>query len=233
MRKIRYFTILLFVMLSPNILHGAEINLKEASITINDLLFKYKYNDAERLIRKCIKQKPTAIYFLSRLEVVLNAQNKYKEADELSTKIDSIWATSHKENKKTHNNSPDTSNHIRVLVPAKEYNVWGAEFFQPVKMKLPLSTFKIELLYTLTASPKSKTTEKRHFVLEMDFAGVEKSYVLKEWLANGKQHMFFSYGTQKPHIREVANDVVEYLNKETKHKRSILPNPSNNKIQRP
>ena len=216
MLRIRYFIFLFFVMLPSNIVYGGEIDLQQTSIKINDLLFNNKINEAEPLTRECIKAAPNDIYFLSRLEIILNAQNKFKEADELSKKIHTIWEKSFDETDGKNANTKYTRNdqHLRVIGHAVKYTILGAEFFQHVKMKWRPPLFNTYLVYTLSAFPKSEGSAERRFVLEKNHTIKMTSYLLKEYLPNGEKNMFFLYDAQQPHIREVANDVIEFLNEE-------------------
>ena len=53
-------------------------------------LWKGNGNAAEPLIRACLKQNPDSLPTLSQLDIALNAQKKYDEADEVAARIRTI-----------------------------------------------------------------------------------------------------------------------------------------------
>ena len=69
---------------------GAQLSnsdLEQESEKIQALLRAGKFDAAEPLARECIRQVPEEIYFLGQLEMVLNGQGKFREADELRERI--------------------------------------------------------------------------------------------------------------------------------------------------
>jgi hypothetical protein len=61
-------------------LSGQE-GLVDKSKKIEHFLLNGKFDEAEPLVRDCLRQAPEEIYFLSQLDMVLNGQGKYHDAD--------------------------------------------------------------------------------------------------------------------------------------------------------
>jgi len=57
----------------------------QKSQEIANLLRSGKFAKAETMARQCLRQLPDDIYFLSQLEMSLNGQQKYGEADQVAT----------------------------------------------------------------------------------------------------------------------------------------------------
>jgi hypothetical protein len=94
-----------------------------------------------------------------------------------------------------------------MVMPTPKFDVIAAEYYQPEV--LGTSPLTITSFYKLIVLLKSKGHAKRVFKLEMSKM-IEEFYVLKE--SGGRQ--IIRYGARKPQLRQVAADVVKYLNGE-------------------
>jgi len=65
----------------------AQDDLSQKSQAIEDLLKSGKFDQAEPLVRECLRQVPHEIYFLGQLEMSLKGQGKHGEADEVAAAI--------------------------------------------------------------------------------------------------------------------------------------------------
>jgi len=64
---------------------------------IENLLKSGEFEKAEPLVRECLRQVPHEIYFLGQLEMSLNGQGKYAEADQVAARVRQVWKSEYKE----------------------------------------------------------------------------------------------------------------------------------------
>ena len=110
--------------------------------------------------------------------MVLNGQGRFREADEHRERILRIWEKHYKADWIAKGSPASRAKWARIMVPAKEYNVAGAEYFQPQVIGSPPAT--ITTFYEIIAFPKYKKQKRRVFKLEMSKI-VEEYYVLREY----------------------------------------------------
>jgi hypothetical protein len=195
---------------------GAQLSnsdLEQESEKIQVLLRAGKFDEAEPLVRECIRQLPKEIYFLAQFEMVLNGQGKFGEADELRDRIRKLWEKDYKAAWIAKGSPVGVSSWSRVVGSSKDYDVVGAEYFVPSLIggrnrKDPLALFAY---YKVIAVPKKGSGPSRLF--RLDKSAIEKNYFLEEFSENAIS-MAKTYGTAMPGIRTVVEDAISYLDGE-------------------
>ena len=89
----------------------------------------------------------------------------------------------------------------------------GTEYYTP---EIIGDDAKIVITYKIILAPISEDKQIRLFKLEMSNI-VTEYYVLCEYVFNNDQTMHFQripYGREKPDLRDVVSDLIEYLNHE-------------------
>jgi hypothetical protein len=85
--------------------------------------------EAEPLVRECLKQEE--IYFLGQLDMVLNGQGKFGDADALRDRLRKLWEQKYKEKWIAKGVPVSESSWARMITTSKEYYVIGTEYFIP------------------------------------------------------------------------------------------------------
>jgi hypothetical protein len=189
---------------------GAQFSnsdLGEKSEKIQALLRTGKFDDAEPLVRECIRQLPEEIYFLGQLEMVLNGQDKFREADEFRDRIRKLWEKNYKAKWIAKGSPVGESSWARVVGSSKDYDVFGVEYFVP---RLLEGTDRDALIayYKVIALPKQGNGSSRIF--QLDKSANEKHYFLEEF-SESAISMAQMYGNEMPDIRTVVRDAISYL----------------------
>ena len=192
---------------------GAQISnsdLEHTSEKIQVLLRARKFDEAEPLVRECIRQLPEEIYFLGQLEMVLNGQDKFREADEFRDRIRKLWEKDYKAAWIAKGSPVGESSWSRVVGSSKDYDVFGAEYFVPRLLegrdrKDPLALIAY---YKVIALPKKGSGPSRIF--QLDKSASERHYFLEEFSENAIS-MAERYGNAIPSIRTVVADAMSYL----------------------
>jgi hypothetical protein len=183
--------------------------LIEKSKTIQQFLLNRKFDEAEPLVRDCLRQAPEEIYFLSQLDMVLNGQAKYHDADAVGDRIRTIWVKKYKDKWLSKGAPISESSWARMMSASKDYYVTGAEYFMPRVLEgesddpLALIAF-----YKVIALPKQGGGPARIFQLEK--AKLENYYFLEEYARAITR--VSSYKT-RPDIRTLVSDTETYLDK--------------------
>ncbi len=204
-RCLSWLPVLLLVLAAGS----AQQDLSERAQKTQALLHTGKFAEAESLARECVGQAPEEIYFLSQLDMALNGQGKFRDADELRDRIRKLWERKYKEKWIAKGAPVSESSWARVIATAKDYYVIGAEYFVPRLLggkkddQLALHAF-----YKVIAVPKEGGGRSR--ILELDKSRVERNYFLEEYSA-GSVILATTYGANKPDIRAVVSDAVVYL----------------------
>jgi hypothetical protein len=185
-------------------------DLEQKSETIQALLRAGKFDEAEPLARDCIRQLPEEIFFLGQLEMVLNGQGKFGEADELRDKIRKLWEKDYKAGWIAKGSPVGESSWARVVSFSKEYDVFGAEYFVPRILEGADRKDLLALIayYKVIAFPKTGNGPARIF--QLDKSSIEKNYFLEEF---SKKRVILAkmYGNETPDIRAVVVDAIAYL----------------------
>lgn len=208
-RSIRFISFAVAIGI-PLVSFGEEVDLEKTAKQIQAFIFAGKFAEAEPLVHRCLQRAPKELYFLSQLDIVLNGQGKYQEADVLRDRIREIWEQDYKADWIVTGSPVSKATWARMLVPAQTYYVVGAEYFQPEVLG---SEFTITSFYKIIAQPKSEDEETRVFKLEMSNI-VEEFYVLRELLKDGGGRQIIQYGGTKPDFRTVVGDTRAYLDAE-------------------
>jgi CHAT domain-containing protein/Tfp pilus assembly protein PilF len=204
------YAIILLALLAMGSAQLSDSALEKKSEEIQLLLRTGKFDEAEPLARECIRQRPEEIYFLAPLEIVLNGQGKFGEADALRDRIRKLWKKDYKAEWIAKGSPVGESSWARVLSFSKEYEVVGAEYFVPRLLegsdrKDPLALIAY---YKVIALPKSGNGPSRIF--QLDKSAIEKAYFLEEF---SKQAITLAktYGNGLPELRTVVADAIAYL----------------------
>jgi len=188
-------------------------DLVEKSKAIQALLEAGKFDEAEPLVREGLRQEPQDIYFLVWLDVVLNGQRKYGDADELRDRIRKIWAKNYKDKWIAKGAPVSESSWPRMIATSRDCVIAGAEYFVPRLLEGtqgdPIALFAY---YKVIARPKQGDGPVRIF--QLDKGKAETSYFLEEY-AKLTISMVAEYRT-KPDIRRLVTDVVAYLDGKSK-----------------
>jgi hypothetical protein len=90
-----------------------------------------KSKRAEPLARECLRQIPHEIYFLGQLEISLNGQGKYTEADQVAASVRQIWKSEYKEHWIAEGSPVAESSWAMVVIFSKDYYLFGTDYFMP------------------------------------------------------------------------------------------------------
>ena len=213
MKRIALIALLLVVVVTAFAIDAhAEGDCKEDAVSIQRFIYAEKFKEAESLVRMCLERHPEDLGFLSSLDVVLNGQGKYDDADKVRVQILEIWNRDYKE-KWIENGSPvRESSWARMVMKSKDYHVIGTEYYTPE----PLGEKKPPMIvsfYKLIVFPKAKGEKARLFKLEMsDILG--KYYVLRESFGDGGGAQRIPYGDTRPELHQVVKETVSFLDNE-------------------
>ena len=190
-----------------------ELNLNQRALDAQDLIFAEKYEEAEAVIRECLNVVPEDIGFLSKLDIVLNGQGKYTDADSIRDQIREIWIKKHRDKWLADGSPVARATWARMIAETKKSIVIGVEYYQPevIGTEFPITSF-----YKIIVLPKVKGDKPRVFKLEM--SNLDRVYyVLRElYLDSGGGAQIIPYGSKKPEFRRVLQDAVRCLiSKET------------------
>jgi hypothetical protein len=192
----------------------AQDDLSQRSELIENLLKSGEFEKAEPLARECLRQVPHEIYFLGQLEMSLNGQGKYAEADQVAARVRQIWKSEYKEQWIANGSPVAEASWARIMISSSDYYVIGTEYFMPHQVGgNPADRDKPSTLmadYKVIALPKRKDGVSRIFMLNK--AASEKHYFLEEFSAQAIL-MVATYGNEKPGIRSLTKVVADYLDK--------------------
>jgi hypothetical protein len=184
------------------------LDLNQRALDAQDLIFAEKYEQAEVVIRECLKVVPKNLNFLSKLDIVLNGQGKYTDADNIRDQIREIWIKNHRDKWLADGSPVARATWARMVVQTKNYLVIGVEYYQPevIGTNFPITSF-----YKIIVHPKEKGDKPRVFKLEM--SNLDRVYyVLRElYLERGGGAQIIPYGSKKPEFRKVLQGAVRYL----------------------
>ena len=136
--------ILLVITSIPIVGTTDEDDLNQMSRIIQTFIFAGRFEEAEPYVRKVLQRVPEDLYFLSQLDIVLNGQGKYQEADELRKHIRSIWESKYKTNWIAKGSPVAEATWTRMIVSTPKYEIIGTEYFRPEVIgtsPLPLHPF--------------------------------------------------------------------------------------------
>ena len=188
-----------------------ELDLNQRALDAQNLIFAEKYEEAEAVIRECLKVVPENLHFLSQFDIVLNGQGKYTDADKLSDQIRKVWIENHRDKWLADGSPVARATYARMVVPTRKYTVIGAEYYQPEVIGTDAT---ITSFYKVIVYPRENGEEPRLFKLEMSNL-VEEYYVLRELHLDGSGGtQVIPYGPKKPEFRQVLQDAVRYLSEE-------------------
>jgi hypothetical protein len=191
---------------------SADEGLVEKSKKIQQLLFNGMFDEAEPLVRDCLRQAPEEIYFLSQLDMVLNGQGKYHDADAAGDRIRTIWVKKYKDKWLAKGAPISESSWSRMMSASRDYYVSGAEYFMPRVLEgKPGDPLALIAFYKVIALPKQGGGPARIF--QLDKAKVENYYFLEEYARAITR--VSSYRT-RPDIRTLVSDTVSYLDQKMK-----------------
>lgn len=192
----------------------AQNDLSQRSELIENLLKSGEFEKAEPLVRECLRQVPHEIHFLGQLEMSLNGQGKYAEADKVAASVRQIWKREYKEQWIANGSPVAEASWARVMISSRDYYVIGTEYFMPHLVggdpAAKDKTFTLMADYKVIALPKRKDDVSRIFML--DKTASEKHYFLEEFSAKAIL-MVATYGNEKPDIRTLTKVVADYLDK--------------------
>jgi hypothetical protein len=198
----------------------SQSDLEQKSEKIQALLRTGKFNEAEPLARECVQQLPEEIYFLGQLEMVLNGQGKFREADELRDKIRKVWERDYKAKWIAKGSPVGESSWARVVGSSKEYDVFGAEYFVPRLLEGSDRKHGLVAFYKVIAFPKTADGASRIF--QLNKSANEKHYFLEEF-SDKAISMAKMYGNELPDIRAVVADAIGYLDSKNKKQAEFRP----------
>jgi hypothetical protein len=167
--------------------------------------------------REGVRQLPAEMYFLGQLEMVLNGQDKSREADEVRDQIGKLWEKDYKAKWIAKDSPVRESSWARVVGSSKDYDVFGVEYFVP---RLLSEGNPALIAYDkVIALPKQGNGPSRIF--QLDKYQHEKHYFLEEFSEKAIS-MAEIYGDEMPDIRTVVRDAINYLDGK-KEKRAEFP----------
>ena len=206
--NVLFCTCLIFCAFLTTISVADELELNQRALDAQALIFAEKYEQAEVVIRECLKVVPKDLSFLSKLDIVLNGQGKYTDADKIGDQIREIWIENHRDKWLADGSPMARATWARMVVQTKDYFVIGVEYYQPevIGTDFPITSF-----YKIIVHPKVKGDKPRVFKLEM--SNLDRMYyVLRElYLETGGGAQIISYGSKKPEFRQVLWAAVRYL----------------------
>ena len=182
------------------------LDLKSQSAITGNLLMKGNFKDAEPLIRECLKEVPEDLYFLAQLDMSLNGQGKYDEAEKVRETILKIWNDKGKQEWVKKGKPVNESTWARMIVFTKSYRLIGTEYYEPEVIGNPpltITNFYKILVQSLDGG------KNRLFKLEMSKM-TEEYYVVSEILENGYRQ-FVPYGNKKPDLKTILKDMAAKL----------------------
>jgi hypothetical protein len=194
------------------LLAAGDVDLGDKSERIQELVFAGRYAEAEPIVRECLEKGPREIYFLSQLDIVLNGQGRHADADRVRDRIRTIWEEDYRAGWIAKGSPVAQATWARVIVPARDYNVVGAEYFVPEG--LGANEPRIVSFFKVIALPRAGGAGGRVFKLEMSRL-VEEYHVLREVLGRGGRQVI-PYGKDKPDIRRLVKEAVAFLDGEKK-----------------
>jgi len=208
--RLLYLPFLLALFFATFVVSQDEPSQK--SQEIGNLLRSEEFAKAETMARQCLLQSPDDINFLSQLEMSLNGQQKYEEADQVAARVRQIWKSKYKEEWIAKGSPVAESSWARVITSSKNYYVIGTEYFMPHRLGGDPTgndkEFALIASYKIIATPKRENGSSRIFML--DKTASENNYFLEEF--SGKAIvMVAAYGRREPDIRVLAKTVVDYL----------------------
>jgi len=203
-------TVILLALIATGTAQLSKSYLEQKSEKIQVLLPAGKYDEAEPLVRECIRQMPEEIYCLGQMEMVLNGQSKFRQADELRDRIRKLWEEDYKANWIAKGSPVGESSWARVVGFSKEYAVFGAEYFIPrlLEGSDPKDASALIAYYKVMAFPKTGKGPSRIF--QLDKSAIEKHYFFEEF-SDKAISIAKMYGNQIPDIRAVVADTIAYL----------------------
>ena len=202
-------TVILLALIAAGTAQLSKSDLDQKSEKIQVLLRAGKYDEAEPLVRECIRQMPEEIYCLGQMEMVLNGQSKFRQADELRDRIRKLWEEDYKANWIAKGSPVGESSWARVVGFSKEYAVFGAEYFIPRLFEgSAKDPSALIAYYKVIAFPKTGNGPSRIF--QLDKSAIEKHYFLEEF-SDEAISLSKMYGNQIPDIRAVVADTIAYL----------------------
>lgn len=202
--------VILLALVAARGAQRSSSDLEQESEKIQVLLRAGKFDEAEPLVRECVRQLPKEIYFLAQFEMVLNGQGKFGEADELRDQIRKLWEKEYKAAWIAKGSPVGESSWSRVVGASKDYDVFGAEYFVPRLLEGKDRKDPLALIgyYKVIALPKHGGGPSRIF--QLDKSANEKHYFLEEFSENAIS-MAEMYGSAIPGIRTVVADAISYL----------------------
>lgn len=182
---------------------------------MQQLLFAGEYTRAEPGIQKCIARHPREVAYLSKLDIALNGQGKYIEADALREQILAIWHQYYEADWRAKGSPVRESSWARMILSTKDYDVIGVEYFVPQILN---EDPPLEALYKVIALPRSEDNKARLFKLEKSQFDDTGFYVLREQFENGGKQIV-QYGDEQPAFHRMVNDAAAYLEKQEQDNR--------------
>ena len=125
-KKIGMVTLLFILMCYSSQLFA--LNLEDAWQKIDRLIQGQSFKEAEQLTRDCLKQAPRDLYFLSKLDIVLNAQEKIQEAEDVRNKILKVWNEDQKQKWLDKGSPKSESSWARIITYPPDFQVVGCEY---------------------------------------------------------------------------------------------------------
>lgn len=191
---------------------AAALDLVEASNEIERLLQAGKFKKAGALAEECIAAAPEDIGFLSKRSMALYGQGRADEAEALRDEILDLWTRRYRDNWVARGSPRGEAAWARMILPAKRYHVYLAEYYEP--QILTLDGVEVRVPYKFVAIPKDrKGNAGRVFKFEARrTSGGGEIYSLREVL-EAVHKLAIPYGPEEPELQDVAAETVEYLNK--------------------
>lgn len=201
-----------FMALVPVLGAQCPLDVEWHSQTIESLMMTGKFDDAEPLVHKRIQEAPNNINSLELLEVLMNGQHKFHEADEVRTQIRTLWLQQCKKDWIAKGSPTEESHWWRMASQSKDYYVVGSEYFLPQIIEGdPRDRSALIGYYRILGYP---TAGGRARLFLLNHAKTEKDYFLEEF-SRDKITMASSYA-KMPDLRVVVADVVKYLDRTTR-----------------
>lgn len=213
MQKIIVFSAVIFSLMAGTLSYARVDDCERQEKQMDQLLFSGKFNRAEPVIRKCIEKHPKKIIYLSKLDIVLNGQGKYTEAEKHRKYILDTWHRYIKTDWQQ-KGSPLTDNSWkRMILPMQNNILIGTEFFEPFLIN---NNPRINAYYKLYALPRSQNKRTRIFMLELKQEGETNNYELREHYIprfGVDSGLIIRYGNKRPAMHRTVKELAVFLAK--------------------
>lgn len=204
--RIKMITVIAALFISA-VLNAAD-SMEDRARSVDALIKQQKYAEAEKALVSIIADHPRELFFYSQMDIALNGQKKYAEAEAVRTKLLKVWIDYYKDQWIKKGKPKGESAWARMVDQSSVYHIIGCEYFEPERMG---DDAVITNYFKILAINKKNKDDFRVFKLEMsDIIG--KYYVLCEYSETAHSQII-PYGDAMPTLRVIMEDLKKVLDK--------------------